>query len=293
VRGHGQRLASYPLLVGTTRVIFVSDTHLSPDAREAGDNWAAVVRHVTAAAPDLVVHLGDLSLDGAHNPADLDYSRRQLDLLPVPWRAVPGNHDVGDNPVPGAPDATIVTDERRERWLDAVGPDWWSQQLPGWTLLAVSAQLAGSGLTAEARQWSWLADQIAQADADQQIAVLSHKPITATQAELDAAPPYRFWPAAGRERFASLFAGRPPALVVSGHVHQSRQLRIGGTDHLWVPTTWAVLPDHAQQVVGIKQCGIVSVPFAAGLAPEPSFHQPVGIRQLTITVDFPDPYRAR
>jgi hypothetical protein len=28
-----------------------------------------------------------------------------------------------------------------------------------------------------------------------------------------------------------------------------------------------------------------------GLAPQPSFHEPDGITQQTITVDFPDPYR--
>src|ERR1700759_2032235 len=108
------------------RVIFVSDTHLSPDAPEAQDNWAAVVRYIGAAAPDLVIHLGDLSLDGARNPADIDHARRQLDLLPVAWHAIPGNHDIGDNPLPGIAESLTVTDARRQRWLDAIGPDYWS-----------------------------------------------------------------------------------------------------------------------------------------------------------------------
>src|ERR1700761_4583227 len=104
-----------------TRVIFVSDTHMSPDVPEAQANWAAVVAYIAAENPGLVVHLGDLSLDGARNPADLEHARRQLELLPVPWRAVPGNHDVGDNPLPGMPDSLAVDDARRERWLDVVG----------------------------------------------------------------------------------------------------------------------------------------------------------------------------
>jgi 3',5'-cyclic-AMP phosphodiesterase len=279
--------------VAATEVILVSDTHLSLDTPQATDNWAAVVGYVTQARPDLVIHLGDLSMDGAHNRADLDYARRQLDLLPVPWRAVPGNHDVGDNPLPGAPEGVSVNDERRSGWLSVVGPDYWSLDMAGWTLLAVNAQLVGSGLEAEEAQWSWLASQVAAADAAQQIALLSHKPLTAPPAELASAPSYRFWPAAGRERLARLFAVRPtqPELVASGHVHQSRRLRLDGTDHLWVPTTWAVLPDQAQPVLGAKRCGVVSVSFEPGLAPEPSFHEPDGIRQLTITADFPDPYR--
>ena len=52
----------------------------------------AVVSYVGACAPDLVIHLGDLSLDGAGNAADLRHGRIQLDRLPVAWHAVPGNH---------------------------------------------------------------------------------------------------------------------------------------------------------------------------------------------------------
>lgn len=44
----------------------VSDTHLSAVAPEAEANWDAVVRHIALTAPDLVVHVGDLSLDGTH-----------------------------------------------------------------------------------------------------------------------------------------------------------------------------------------------------------------------------------
>ena len=114
--------------VTAMRVILVSDTHLSPAAPEAAANWDAVLRYVGANAPDVVIHLGDLTLDGAHNAGDLHYGRRQLDRLPVPWHAIPGNHDIGDNPWPGAPgDFTVdppvpaVAGHRRHRPL--VGDD--------------------------------------------------------------------------------------------------------------------------------------------------------------------------
>lgn len=274
-------------------VIFVSDTHLSPDAPGAQENWSAVVRHITEASPDRVIHLGDLSLDGARNPADLDHARRQLDLLPVPWSAVPGNHDIGDNPLPGRHEDLAVTDGRRQRWLDVVGLDYWSLVIGDWTLLAVNAQLAGSGLDAEGAQWSWLADQFRGAGADQRIAILAHKPLTAPRDELAAAPPYRFWPADSRARLVRLFADRAPALFVSGHVHQSRQFDLDGISHVWVPTTWAVLPDHAQPLFGSKRCGVLSLAFGPGPLPEPQFREPDGIRHLIQTEDFPDPYRGR
>jgi 3',5'-cyclic AMP phosphodiesterase CpdA len=272
------------------RAILVSDTHLSPDAPEADTNWASVVRHVAATEPDLVIHLGDLSMDGARSARDLDYARRQLDLLPVPWHVVAGNHDVGDNPRPDAPDGTSVTDGRRQRWLDVVGADYWSLTLGGWTLLAINAQLAGSGLAAEAAQWSWLAEQAGACSEDQRVALISHKPLTADEAELAAAPPYRFLPVAARRQLTDIFRGRPLALVISGHVHQSRILSIDGTQHLWVQTTWAVLPDHAQAVLGIKRSGIMSLEFASGMPVRPELHEPAGIRQLTITADIRNPY---
>jgi 3',5'-cyclic AMP phosphodiesterase CpdA len=235
--------------VTVARVILVSDTHLSPAAPEAQANWEAVLGYVALTVPDLVIHLGDLTLDGAHDTGQLAYGREELDRLPVPWHAVPGNHDIGDNPGPDARPDSIVDTGRHQRWLDIVGPDQWSLTTEGWTLLGINAQLLGSGLEAEARQWSWLEATLSQRRGSQRIALIAHKPFAAGGAEMAAAPAYRFWPEPARHRLGGMLAGSPPALAVSGHVHQFRQLHLDGTDHLWVPTTWAVLPDHAQPVL--------------------------------------------
>jgi len=89
--------------VGVTHVIVVSDSHLSARVPESERNWSAVLRHIEAAGPDLVVHVGDLSLDGTHDPEDLVYARAQLDRLSARWMAVPGNHDIGDIPASVTP----------------------------------------------------------------------------------------------------------------------------------------------------------------------------------------------
>jgi 3',5'-cyclic AMP phosphodiesterase CpdA len=276
--------------VDAARVILVSDSHLSASATQARANWDAVVGYVGACQPDLVIHLGDLSLDGVRDAADVNHGRAQLDRLPVPWRAVPGNHDIGDNPSPGTPAGWTVDAARRQRWLNAVGPDYWSATVGGWTVLALNAQLLGSGLEAEDEQWSWLEEQVGQLSGRPPVALVTHKPITAPEAELAGAPAYRFWPSAARDRLARLFGSTPPALVMSGHVHQYRLLRLGGTDHLWVPTTWAVLPGHVQPVFGAKRCGIVSLTLAAAPSARQELVEPDGLEQLTLTVDLPDPY---
>jgi 3',5'-cyclic AMP phosphodiesterase CpdA len=269
------------------RVILVSDTHLSPSAAEAQANWEAVLRYVAAAAPDVVIHLGDLTQDGAHDPGHLDFGRQQLDRLSVPWHAIPGNHDIGDNPWPGAPGGFTVDAARRQRWLDVIGADHWSLPLDGWTLLAINAQLLGSGLEAEATQWAWLEEQAGRRSAGRQIAVATHKPVTSTVAEVASSPPYRFLPSPGRDRLADLLSA---PLVISGHVHQHRLLHLDGTSHLWVPTTWAVLPDEAQPLLGAKRCGIVSLDLATGTPPQPELIEPAGLAQLTLTRDLPNPY---
>jgi len=221
--------------MGRTHVMLVSDTHLSPTAPAAQSNWETVLRAIDAAAPDLVIHLGDLSLDGAHDPGDLEFGRRQLDRLPARGRLVPGNHDVGDNPRAEGPDDDAIDTARRQRWTAVVGADQWSVVAGGWSVLGVNAQ----------------------------------------------------------RRLRRLFAGTGLALVLSGHVHQYRWLSLDDLDHLWVPTTWAVLPDDLQPVLGAKRCGIVSLTLAAGAPPEHQLVEPVGLAQQMLIRDLPDPYRRR
>jgi predicted phosphodiesterase len=69
--------------VAAARVILVSDTHLSASAPQAQANWDAVVSYVGACAPDLVIHLGDLSLD---EPYGLEQLTVTIDL-PDPYHS--------------------------------------------------------------------------------------------------------------------------------------------------------------------------------------------------------------
>lgn len=183
-----------------------------------------------------------------------------------------------------------MTTGRHQQWLDTVGADHWALTVNGWTFLAVNAQLLGSGLEAEAGQWSWLEEQFGRRSENQQIALITHKPVTAAGPELAASAPYRFWPPPARHRLAGLLNGKPPALIISGHVHQYRQLRLDGTDHLWAPATWAVLPDDVQPTFGTKRCAIVSLKLAPGTPARPQLIEPAGITQLTLLRDIPDPY---
>ena len=172
-----------------------------------------------------MLHLGDLALDGTGD--DLAAARLQLDRLAAPWRAVPGNHDIGDNPWDGSPEGIAVDADRRQRWLDAIGPDWWSVTLGDWRLVAVDAQLFGSGLEAEAQQWSWLEEQFASAaQGRSRSSPTSRSP--RRPAKLAASPVYRFVPERRGARLTELTAAGAVDVVLSGHVHQYRVLDADG-----------------------------------------------------------------
>ena len=80
------------------RLTIVSDSHLSTRTHEAVANWGLLVDHVDRTQPDAVVHTGDIALDGTQGTEDLTHARQQLDKMGVPMLALPGNHDLGDNP---------------------------------------------------------------------------------------------------------------------------------------------------------------------------------------------------
>jgi len=290
-----KREASIDIVPGVARVIVVSDSHLSERAAGADENWSSVLRHIGFARPDLVVHLGDLSLDGANVHGDLEFARSRLDRIMVPWLAVPGNHDLGDNGGGHGSGHSEIDAARRQRWLSLVGPDQWTARLDGWHLIGVNAQLFGSGLAAEIDQWALLEAAVRDTGAAERLALVLHKPLAAAPEEMAAAPVYRFVPPDARSRLAELGGARKFDLVLSGHVHQYRHLRRDGRDgatHLWAPATWAVLPDYVQPVVGQKRCGILELELAAGEEPRHAFIEPDGLLQLTIAVDIPDPYTA-
>jgi len=175
--------------------------------------------------------------------------------LPVPWRAVPGNHDIGDNPWAGAPAGSAVDAARHQRWLDTVGADhWldivgadhWLATVGGWIVLAVNAQLLDSGLEAEAAQWAWLEERIGRHRGRQPIALITHKPVTATEAELAAAPPYRFWPPSARGWLARLPGGTPPA---------PSPRSAASSDHLQVNLTYQIVIVRQQVVKAAARRG--------------------------------------
>ena len=99
------------------RIALVSDTHIAARARAFTANWHIAARLIEAERPDLIIHLGDITVDGAGDPAEHGQALDAMQALSAPRLAVPGNHDLGDNPPhPGAHVSSPVTPARLAAW---------------------------------------------------------------------------------------------------------------------------------------------------------------------------------
>ena len=80
------------------RLVHVSDTHLSRTHGYFDVNWSAFRQAMAASPPDMLIHGGDISFNGPAAPLDLAHAAEEIAALGLPWRAIPGNHDIGEAP---------------------------------------------------------------------------------------------------------------------------------------------------------------------------------------------------
>ncbi len=274
----------------TYRVAHISDTHLSRDKPYFVENFRAVATAIAAAAPDLVLNTGDLTLDGAVVAADLVEARHLHAAISLPVRFIPGNHDVGEShDVPDSQELRVST-ATRERYIQHFGPDFWHMEIPGWQFIAINALLLASNLDAAAEQLDLVAETAASAGG-RRIALFVHKPLFDASVE-ESSVTGRFVNPAARRQLLAAFGDRQPALVASGHVHQYRSTCAGKTRHVWAPSTGFIIPDERQPRYGDKEVGYVEHSFEPDGSHEARFVRVPALRRLDIT-DFPEAYRAK
>ena len=215
-------------------IIQVSDTHLSRGWGYFQDNWEAFIDAMQVERPDFIFVTGDMCFNGAKNEDDLTYALSQLERLPAPWRAIPGNHDIGDT----SPDLRLkgpITTARRTRYLRRFGLDFWVEDLGDWRFIGLNAQLMESGLAAEKSQMTHLGNALARADG-RAIALLIHKPLYLQDVGETGRTLSSMWPKS-RKQLLSLCKQYRVKLVASGHRHCYRSTRHAGTRLIWAPPT--------------------------------------------------------
>lgn len=220
-------------------VAHITDTHLSASKPFFSDNFRIVADDLKASRPDLVVNTGDVSVNGADLTEDLVTARAMHDRIGVPWLAVPGNHDVGDNQETARKQP--INAERRARWLEIFGADYWTRDVPGWRLLGIDSLLLGSDLPEATAQQQFVAEA-ARTLGDRRLALFLHKPLFHDALD-DAEVGGHGVNPAPRRRLMEALGASAPRLVCCGHLHEHRERAAGDLFQVWAPAVSFTLSD--------------------------------------------------
>lgn len=260
-------------------VIQVSDLHLSAKRAYNQPGWEACLSYMVEERPDFVAITGDHVLDDPDDEADHAFARNELDRVPVPWAAIPGNHDVGDlNPHPylGQP----VDEVRLLRYGRFFGADRWVREFGPWRLIGVNAFLLGSDMAAEGEQDRWLRAIVADAPS-RPTALFLHKPLCLTRLDDDSSPDVCVVPE-GRRRLLAALDRVNLRLVASGHNHHYRTAVIGGVPMVWAPSTGQILR-VPRPFRGAMRPGVVHYWFGDDGSVEFGLIEPRGMTATDIT----------
>jgi 3',5'-cyclic AMP phosphodiesterase CpdA len=245
------------------RLTQISDTHLARRLPTLTDNFDRVREHIDAKRPDLVINSGDVGFDGPTSRADLEFAKTLHDALPVPCRYLPGNHDIGDNPTAVGPAPSQPANEpHRQAFVDVFGEDRWCFDAAGWRFVGLNSLIMNTGLASETEQFDWLASQLSGANG-KPVALFLHKPLylnTPDDPEL-VATSIRYVPMPARTHLVEMLGAVDLRLVASGHVHQRRDFTYSHIRHIWSPSAAFIVPDTRQEVIGIKEVGLVEYRF--------------------------------
>jgi 3',5'-cyclic AMP phosphodiesterase CpdA len=155
-----------------------------------------------------------------------------------------------------------VTEQSLQAFHSIFGEDRWHFDAAGWCFIGLNSLVMNTGLASEAEQFDWLASQLSGAN-EKPVALFLHKPLflnSADDPEL-AATSIRYVPMPARSRLVEMLRFVDLRLVASGHVHQRRDFTFGHVRHIWAPSAGFINSDAKQEVIGIKEVGLVEYRF--------------------------------
>jgi 3',5'-cyclic AMP phosphodiesterase CpdA len=238
VRQKTTRRSSHPEL----RIALVSDPHVSTKPRCAPyiEHFKQVIAEVNKAKIDLVLIPGDLTDDA--QPASFAEFREMAKGFESPVLFVPGNHDVGNRPLPPKP--ATVTEAKIARYEKQIGsPFYVKEPLPALRVIGITSSIFASGLASEDKQWSFLGRELASPHDGFTLLLSHYPPFFAHPDEVDD---YFNISTASRTRLLALLKQGQVAAILSGHLHRPIALNWDGIPIIGAPAVSFGLPPKKQ-----------------------------------------------
>ena len=209
--------------------------------------WAAIKAQLAAIDADFLLHGGDLTRDGEIHEFELQQAREDLETLPFPTFAIPGNMDVGNKHTRqnGAkhkweaqglgwhdPDLNM-TAARLDLFASYFGPIHWTFLHRDVRFTGFFAAVAGSGLPQEDRLWRLLQRLPSLPPARHHVAMMHYWPFmeTPTEPTWDLTDPaeYDNWYFSinppHRQRLWDALRTAGVEILFCGHVHTGRPMQ--------------------------------------------------------------------
>lgn len=209
--------------------------------------WAAIKRQMSQIPADLLLHGGDFTRDGETHEFELQQAREDLDTLPFPTFAIPGNMDVGnkhatENGVKPKWDPKGLGWNDPDLNMTARGLDLYSTYFGpiNWTFLhrdvrftGFFAAVAGTGLPHEERFWRMLERLRDLPPARHHVAMMHYWPFMEQPDEpawdLTNGDEYDNWyfsiDPPHRQRLWKLLQAAKVNILFCGHVHTGRPVQ--------------------------------------------------------------------
>lgn len=231
------------------KIVQITDTHFSPETQHFNSNWTPLLEWIERSGADLIVHTGDLTVNGADKAQDIVFCKNLMSQTSSPILIVPGNHDVGHIPGSGQP----VNAERLLRWRCLAGEDRWFHDAGDWRLVGLNSLLFGHENEEEEAQFEWLR-QTLEDRGGRRIAMFGHNPLFIDNPHAGEIGYWSVWPKA-RTRLLDLIAAHDVALYASGHVHWAWQGRYRNTALTWGPSAAYVIDKLEPEMPGERLIG--------------------------------------
>ncbi len=233
----------------------ITDTHIRPAVLDesspfpvndlANDRARYAIALLVQQEPAFVLHLGDMVHPLPHLPtfaAACEEAHEIFAPLSACMKFMPGNHDIGDKPMPDAP-AAPADEQAIAQFEAAFGPSYHSFEHGDCLFVMINSSLVNSGNAHEAAQREWL-EKTLRDGTGKRVFLCSHYP-PFIYSPLEQSH-YDNYAEPGRSWLVGLIEKHSPEAVLSGHVHQFFFNRISASRLYCLPPTSFIRQDYAE-----------------------------------------------